>query len=82
MPADVAIAVTESANTSFVDALNIGFIGAAGFVALGILVAATMVPRRVRAAQAGASDESPDTDSAEPGVPAFAEPVPSPVVGD
>ena len=60
LPSDVAITVTESANTSFVDALNIGFIAAAGFVFLGIVVAATMVPRRVRSAQAGASDESPD----------------------
>ncbi|NQW15853.1 MAG: MFS transporter [Chloroflexi bacterium] len=62
LPSDVALAVTESANTAFVDALNVGFIAAAGFVALGIVVAATMVPRRMRSAQAESVDASADID--------------------
>ena len=78
LPPEVAIAVTESANASFVDALNIGFIAAAGFVGLGIIVAATMVPRRTRSTQAGASDETPNQDpvSATTAAVTTAEPVP------
>jgi hypothetical protein len=78
MPPEVALAVTDSANTSFVDALNFGFIAAAGFVALGILVAATMVPRRSRSTQAESVGESPDQrpDSAEAGVAAATERAP------
>jgi EmrB/QacA subfamily drug resistance transporter len=58
LPADVALTISESAGASFVDTLNIGFLAAAGFVALGIVVAATMVPRRVRSVQAEFGDTS------------------------
>lgn len=57
LPADVALAVTDAANTSFVGALNVGFLGAAGFVGLALLVAAFLIPRRMRSMQAGLSDE-------------------------
>ena len=76
LPADVAVTVTESANASFVDALNVGFVAAAGFVGLGILVAATLVPRRMRSAQAESGDESSDPDSAPALGPVASEPVP------
>ena len=77
LPSAVAITVTESANTSFVEALNIGFIAAAGFVGLGILVAATMVPRRMRSAQAESGDESLEPAAAEVPPTAVTEPAPA-----
>jgi DHA2 family multidrug resistance protein-like MFS transporter len=57
LPPDVAIAVTDAANTSFVGALNVGFLGAAGFIALALVVAVFLIPRRMRSTQAGLSDE-------------------------
>jgi len=63
LPADVAVVITESANASFVDALNVAFLAAAGFVGLGIVVALALVPRRSRSVQAGLDDESPDSAS-------------------
>ena len=48
----VAAAVSNAANQSFVDALNIGFVAAAGFVALALAVAAALIPWRMRATQA------------------------------
>ena len=57
LPPDVAVAVTDAANMSFVGALNIGFLGAAGFVALALVVAVFLIPRRMRSLQGGLSDE-------------------------
>jgi EmrB/QacA subfamily drug resistance transporter len=57
LPSEVAIAVTDAANTSFVGALNVGFLGAAGFIALALVVAVFLIPRRMRSTQAGLSDE-------------------------
>ncbi|MCH8230718.1 MAG: MFS transporter [Chloroflexi bacterium] len=65
LPADVALVVTESANASFVDALNIAFLAAAGFVGLGIVVALALVPRRSRSVQAELGDVSSDSVPAE-----------------
>ncbi len=58
LPADVAVAVTTSANASFVDGLNVAFMAAAGFVGLGILVSLALVPRHSRSVQAELGDES------------------------
>jgi EmrB/QacA subfamily drug resistance transporter len=57
LPTDVAVAVTDAANTSFVGALNIGFLGAAAFIAMALVVAVFLIPRRMRSTQAGLSDE-------------------------
>ena len=57
LPPDVAIAVTDAANASFVGALNVGFLGAAAFVALALVVAVFLIPMRMRSTQAGLSDE-------------------------
>ena len=57
LPPDVATAVTDAANTSFVGALNVGFLGAAGFIALALVVAVFLIPRRMRSLQGGLSDE-------------------------
>jgi hypothetical protein len=67
LPTDVAISVTESANTSFVSALNVGFLAAAGFVGLGIILVAALVPRVMRTSQAEAYDA---ISGAGPGIPA------------
>jgi hypothetical protein len=47
----VAAAVSNAADQSFVEALNIGYFAAAGFVALALAVAATLIPWRMRATQ-------------------------------
>jgi predicted MFS family arabinose efflux permease len=61
LPADTALAVSEAANQTFVDALNVGFLAAAAFVGLAIVVAAVMIPRRARSVQAE-GDYSTDPD--------------------
>ena len=79
LPADVALRVTEAAGESFVDALNVGFLAAAGFVALGVVVAATMVPRRMRTVQAESGDASATLDNETTGttIPAGTETAPA-----
>ena len=79
LPADVALRVTEAAGESFVDALNVGFLAAAGFVALGVVVAATMVPRRMRTVQAESGDASAtlDNETAGAAIPAGTETAPA-----
>jgi EmrB/QacA subfamily drug resistance transporter len=52
LPPDTALAVSEAANQTFVDALNVGFLAAAAFVGVAIVVAAVMIPRRSRTVQA------------------------------
>ncbi len=66
LPPDTALAVSEAANQTFVDALNIGFLAAAAFVGLAIVVAAVMIPRRARTVQAE-GDYSTDPDSGSTG---------------
>ena len=77
LPADVALVVTESAHASFVDALNIAFLAAAGFVGLGIVVALALVPRRSRSVQAELGDVSSDSVPAEVETAAGTESVPA-----
>ena len=57
LPPAVASFVLQTANQAFVDAVNVGFLAAAGFVALALVVAATLVPKRSRTVQAELGDE-------------------------
>ena len=50
--------MTDAANLSVVVALTVGFLGAAAFVALALVVAVFLIPMRMRSTQAGLSDES------------------------
>lgn len=52
LPPDTALAVSTAVNQTFVDALNVGFLAAAAFIGLAIIVAAVMIPMRMRSAQA------------------------------
>ena len=58
LPAPLATLVSDAANQSFVDALNIGYLAAAGFVALALGVAAALIPVRMRSTQAELDDTS------------------------
>jgi len=69
---DAALTVTEVANQTFVDALNIGFLAAAAFVGVAILVAAVMIPRRARSLQV---DENQSQAADSESTPSFALPV-------
>ena len=57
LPPTVASFVLQTANQSFVDALNVGFLAAAGFVAVALVVAATLLPSRSRTIQANLDDD-------------------------
>jgi hypothetical protein len=59
LPPDVAAALTRTANTAFVDAITRGFVISAIVMIAAFIVAITMLPRRMRSAQADA-DESDD----------------------
>ena len=52
LPADVGAAVLAGASAAFVDAIAVGFILGIVFMVLAAIVAATLVPRRMRAEQA------------------------------
>jgi predicted MFS family arabinose efflux permease len=65
LPPDTALAVSEAANQTFVDALNIGFLAAAAFVGVAIVVAAVMIPRQARSTQVE-GDDVLDTDNTSP----------------
>lgn len=52
LAADVAVAVTDAANQSFVDAMSIGYIASAAFIGLALLIALTVLPNRIREQQA------------------------------
>ena len=52
----VAATVTQAANQSFVDALQVGYLGAAGFIVLALVVAVALVPSKMRTTQAGVAD--------------------------
>jgi EmrB/QacA subfamily drug resistance transporter len=69
---DAALTVTEVANQTFVDALNIGFLAAAAFVGVAILVAAVVIPRRARSLQV---DENQSQAADSESTPSFALPV-------
>ena len=52
LPLEVATIVTDAANVAFVDAFTTGLWVSAGFMAAAVVVALTMLPRRMRATQA------------------------------
>jgi EmrB/QacA subfamily drug resistance transporter len=60
LPPDAAAEITRSANDAFVDAMTRGFTLSMGVLLAGLVVAVTMIPRRMRAAQAEASDDTTD----------------------
>ncbi len=52
LPAEAATQVTNVANTAFIDALSVGFIGAAAFVAVALVIAVIYIPKKSRTVQA------------------------------
>ncbi len=52
LPSGVATLVENVAYQSFVDALSIGYLAAAGFIAVALVVAATLIPNKTRDTQA------------------------------
>lgn len=52
LTADVALAVTDAANRSFVEAMSVGYIASAAFIGLALLIALTVLPNRIREQQA------------------------------
>ncbi len=51
LPPEAGIALVDSANQAFIDAITGGFYVGAAFVGLAALVAVTLIPRRMRTAQ-------------------------------
>ena len=60
LPADAASELTRSANDAFVDAMIRGFVISTAVLLAALVVATTMIPRRMRAAQAEATDDTTD----------------------
>jgi EmrB/QacA subfamily drug resistance transporter len=63
LPPELSATVIEVADSSFVDAIGTGYLGAAGFVVAALVVAIALVPRRMRVAQAvlaGEDNDQPD----------------------
>jgi EmrB/QacA subfamily drug resistance transporter len=58
LPPDAAAALTRAANGAYVDAITRGFTVSAAVLAVALVVAATMIPRRMRATQAQAESEA------------------------
>ena len=52
LPADVAAVVTETANAAFMSAMNDGFVISAAVLASAVIIAFTLIPTRMRPAQA------------------------------
>ena len=52
LPSDVAVQVTDAANTAFVDALTTGMLISIGFMVLAAVLAATTIPWKMREVQA------------------------------
>ena len=61
---DTATAIIQAADASFVDAISIGFIVAAGFVLAALVAVFAFIPRQMRA-QAELADEEGDQPSGE-----------------
>ncbi len=57
LPPDAAAELTRSANDAFIDAMTRGFTISTVVLLAALVVAVTMIPRRMRAAQAEASDD-------------------------
>ena len=56
LPPDGAAALTRAANEAYIDAITHGFAISAAVMLAALVVAVTMIPRRMRTAQAEASD--------------------------
>ncbi len=52
LPADVAVTVVDAANRSFVDAMSVGYIASASFIGLALVIAAAVLPNKIREQQA------------------------------
>ena len=61
LPADVGLALTEAANTAFVDAMTGGFVVSAIILLASVVIAFTLVPRRMRSVQAEAESTADPT---------------------
>jgi hypothetical protein len=66
LPPDGAAALTQAANDAYIDAITRGFAISAAVLVAALVVAATMIPRRMRTAQAEATDEPSGDGSGEP----------------
>ncbi len=75
LPASVAAVVENVAYQSFVDALSIGYVAAAGFIAVALGVAAALIPNQMRLAQA----EFVTADESDVKAPFAPQAVPAPV---
>jgi EmrB/QacA subfamily drug resistance transporter len=60
LPPDAAGDLTRSANDAFIDAITRGFTISTGVLLAALVVAVTMIPRWMRAAQAEATDDTTD----------------------
>ena len=56
LPPAIATSVTQAANQSFVDALGVGYLAAAGFIAVALVVAVRLIPKGLRTVQAEAPE--------------------------
>ena len=52
LPSDVAALVTDAANTAFVDAMTTGMLISVSFIAVAVVLAATLIPWKLREVQA------------------------------
>jgi EmrB/QacA subfamily drug resistance transporter len=66
LPPHAASELTRSANDAFIDAITRGFTISTAVLLAALVVALTMIPRRMRAAQAEAGDETIDALADEP----------------
>lgn len=66
LPAGPAATLTHAANGAFVDAITGGFVISAVVMIAAVFVAATMLPRRMRTAQAGAGDDAAPEPARQP----------------
>jgi hypothetical protein len=57
LPPEGAAALTRAANEAYVDAITRGFAVSTVVLVVALVVAATMIPRRMRTAQAEATDD-------------------------
>ena len=60
LPEDVAVTVVAAANDAFIDAMTTGFRISAVILVTAIVIAFTLIPRRMRAEQA--TDQAPVAD--------------------
>jgi EmrB/QacA subfamily drug resistance transporter len=56
LPTDAAAALTRAANTAYVDAITRGFLISAVVMTSALVIAVTLLPRRMRTTQAGADE--------------------------